>query len=44
MASLKFLSKEESVDPGHGPSKNRLVLLLGGNLAGVLKLKPILAY
>ena len=44
MPNRTFLSKEESVAPGHKPSKNRLTLLLGGNLAGDLKLKPMLIY
>lgn len=44
MPNRTFLSKDESVAPGHKPSKNRLTLLLGGNLAGDLKLKPMLAY
>lgn len=44
MPSRTFLSKEESVAPGHKPSKNRLTLLLGGNLAGDLKLMPMLIY
>ncbi|XP_067129269.1 tigger transposable element-derived protein 1-like [Centruroides vittatus] len=35
---------EESVFPGYKLSKNRLTLLLGGNLAGDLKLKPLLVY
>ncbi|CAK9821640.1 Tigger transposable element-derived protein 1, partial [Anthophora retusa] len=44
MPNRTFLSKEESVAPGYKPSKNRLTLLLGGNLAGDLKLKPLLVY
>nr|XP_012146667.1 PREDICTED: tigger transposable element-derived protein 1-like [Megachile rotundata] len=44
MPNRTFLSKGESVAPGHKPSKNRLTLLLGGNLAGDLKLKPLLVY
>lgn len=44
MPNRTFLSKEESVAPGHKPSKNRLTLLLGGNLAGDLKLMPMLVY
>ncbi|CAK9801718.1 Tigger transposable element-derived protein 1 [Anthophora plagiata] len=44
MPNRTFLSKEESVSPGYKPSKNQLTLLLGGNLAGDLKLKPLLVY
>ncbi|XP_017763034.1 PREDICTED: tigger transposable element-derived protein 1-like [Eufriesea mexicana] len=44
MPNRTFLSKEESVAHGHKPSKNRLTLLLGGNLAGDFKLKPLLVY
>lgn len=34
MPNHTFLSKNESIAPGHKPSKNRLTLLLGRNLAG----------
>lgn len=42
MPSRTIISKEEKSAPGHKVSKERLSLLLGGNAAGDLKLKPLL--
>uniref|UniRef100_A0A8C9VDH0 HTH CENPB-type domain-containing protein n=1 Tax=Scleropages formosus TaxID=113540 RepID=A0A8C9VDH0_SCLFO len=44
LPSKTFMSQEEKKVPSHKPSKDRLALLLGGNLKGDVKLKPLLVY
>ncbi|KAB0384998.1 hypothetical protein FD755_006915 [Muntiacus reevesi] len=44
MPERTFLSVEERAEPGFKSSKDRLMLLLGGNAAGDFKLKPLLVY
>jgi hypothetical protein len=44
MPSRTFISREEKQASGFKVSKERLSLLLGGNLEGDLKLKPLLVY
>ncbi|XP_042228331.1 tigger transposable element-derived protein 1-like [Homarus americanus] len=44
MPARTFISKEEKSAPGFKASKDRLTLLLGGNAAGDMKLKPLLVY
>lgn len=44
VSNRTFFSKGKSVAPGHKLSRYRLTLLLGGNSAGDLKLKPLLVY
>ncbi|XP_048867189.1 tigger transposable element-derived protein 1-like isoform X1 [Brienomyrus brachyistius] len=44
MPSCTFISQNERNVPGHKASKDKLTLLLGGNCAGEVKLKPLLVY
>ncbi|XP_007125547.1 tigger transposable element-derived protein 1 [Physeter macrocephalus] len=44
MPERTFISIEEKAEPGFKSSKDRLMLLLGGNAAGDFKLKPLLVY
>ena len=44
MPERTFLSVEERAEPGFKSSKDRLMLLLGGNAAGDFKLKLLLVY
>ena len=44
MPKKTAISREEKKAPGHKASKDRVSLLLGGNAAGDLKLKPVLIY
>ncbi|XP_053572819.1 tigger transposable element-derived protein 1-like [Bombina bombina] len=39
-----FISREEQSAPGFKPARDRLTLLLGANVSGTLKLKPMLVY
>jgi hypothetical protein len=43
MPARTLIVKEKTAQ-GYKPAKNRLTLLLGGNAAGDLKLKPLLVY
>ncbi|XP_066450519.1 tigger transposable element-derived protein 1-like [Eleutherodactylus coqui] len=44
MPDRTYISKEEKSMPGFKPAKDRLTLLLGGNAAGDMKIKPLLVY
>ncbi|XP_014788567.1 tigger transposable element-derived protein 1-like [Octopus bimaculoides] len=44
MPAGTFISNEEKSAPGFKVSKDRLTLLVGGNAAGNMKLKPLLVY
>ncbi|KFM76465.1 Tigger transposable element-derived protein 1, partial [Stegodyphus mimosarum] len=44
MPSRTFISKHEKIATGYKASKDRLTLLIGGNLEGDVRLKPLLVY
>ncbi|XP_018430489.1 PREDICTED: tigger transposable element-derived protein 1-like [Nanorana parkeri] len=44
LPSRILIAQEEQSAPGFKPSKDRLTLLLGANVSGTLKLKPMLVY
>ena len=44
MPQGRFISVEEKAEPGFESSKDRLMLLPGGNTAGDFKLKTLLVY
>jgi hypothetical protein len=44
MPSRSYIAKEEQSVPGYKAAKDRLTLLLGANVAGDCKLKPLLVY
>ena len=44
MPDRTYISKEEKCAPGFRAAKDRMTVLLGGNAAGDLKLKPLLVY
>jgi hypothetical protein len=44
MPSRTFISVQEKMAPGFKASKDRLTLLLGGNVSGEYKTKPLMVY
>jgi hypothetical protein len=44
MPATTFLAEEEKTAQGLKPEKDRLALMLGGNVLGYFKLKPLLVY
>lgn len=44
MPERSYISKEEKAMPGYKTAKDRLTLLLGGNVSGDFKLKPMILY
>lgn len=44
MPDRSYIAKEEKTMPGYKASKDRLTLLLGGNVSGDYKIKPLLVY
>ena len=44
MPGQSYINKEENLMPGYKTTKNRLTLLFGGNVSGVMELKPLLVY
>jgi len=44
LPSRTYISREKKLAPGFKTWKGRLTLLLGGNMLGTLKLKPLLVH
>ncbi|XP_042242197.1 tigger transposable element-derived protein 1-like [Homarus americanus] len=44
MPRRTFITRDEASLPGHTPMKDRLTLLLGANVSGDFRLKPMLVY
>ncbi|XP_049294140.1 tigger transposable element-derived protein 1-like [Anopheles funestus] len=44
MPSRSYITKQMEAMPGYKPAKDRITIMVGGNLAGDLKLKPLAVY